>query len=899
MSPEADDMTSAFANGRLAAFGLDLADEQWLARVRRANHPPRLGRLGGYELLEEVSRGAQGVVYRAQDVERNRPVAVKRLLAGSFATEASRARFEREMEAAASLRHPNIVAVYDSELADRQPLLVMEWIDGLPVDRWADARRQAESNTDLTLATFLKICGAVHHAHQRGVIHRDLKPSNILVDAGAEPHLLDFGLAKLSSYDNLHDAPLTHTSDFIGTPAYAAPEQVRGEHRAVDVRTDVYALGVVLFRMLTGHLPFETARNLAELLNAIQHAEFIRPSRLNPALDDDLDAVIAKAMDRELEHRYPSVDALAADLRRYLADEPLEAQRGRRWYVFRKTIRRYRAAAGVVILFFVLLGGATLGLWAMYARQAELLGQVTSAWDAEARARHAAQHQQEVLERLLSAAAGIGKGTDVSIRRAWLDEATRLVEAGLLDDPHAQAAAYDAIGRTYQSLALYPEAEWHLQTALNLRRDEHPGDHPDLAASLMHLGQLLGDCNRFAEAEPLLREALAMRQRLFPGDHADVAAGLNAVGLVLQYRNEYAAAKSLHRAALEMYRRIHGDAHADVAYSLNQIGNAFANRSQYAAAEALYREALEMDRELFGEEHREVAGTEINLAKALFNRGDYSAAEPLFRQAIQTYRHLLGDGHDNVGWGLHRLGVLLHAQGRYAEAESALRESLTVYRRCFGDADPFVALVLNSLGTLLLDRGDTEAAAPLFDEALAIQRGSLPPDDPSLTWRLNRIAEWHERAGDYGTAEPLLRNALDHRDGALAVEFPYLVRTLNSLARLLLARDAADEAEALYVEALDIRRANLGDGHPDVGLSLVDLGTALRAEGRFEEADALMNQGIDIQRAKLGDDHPEVARSLEELALVAEALGDVAQAEELRGEAQRICQRCKCPNLPK
>lgn len=402
MNQEAADIPNPFAAPDLSGFGLDLADEEWLARVRRASCPRQLGRLNGYELLEEVSRGAQGMVYRAKDLEHDREVAVKRLLGGSFATDESRAQFEREMEAAASLQHPNIVAVYNTQLADCQPLLVMEWISGSPVDQWVNAHRRADSDIAAILAMFIKICGAVHHAHQRGVIHRDLKPSNILVDSVDEPHLLDFGLAKLTGYDYLHQATLTHTSDFIGTPAYAAPEQVRGDHVAIDVRTDVYALGVVMFRMLSGHLPFETARNLSDLLHAIQHAELTRPSRFNLALDDDIDAVIGKAMAKEPEHRYASVDALAADVRHYLSNEPVEAQRGRRWYVLRKTIKRYQAVAGVVAIFFVLLAGATLALSAMYARQSRLLTQVTSARDAESRARHAVQQQQDVLEKLLA-----------------------------------------------------------------------------------------------------------------------------------------------------------------------------------------------------------------------------------------------------------------------------------------------------------------------------------------------------------------------------------------------------------------------------------------------------------------------------------------------------------------
>jgi len=895
MRRESNDPCPACEPADRAALGLDVPDEEWLARVRRATSARCLGQLGGYELLEEISRGAQGVVYRAWDVREARVVAVKRLLAGTFATGPARGRFEREMETAAALQHPNIVRVLGMESAEPHPLLIMEWIDGVPIHRWADEAKARGRDLDAVLGVFLKVCDAVHHAHQRGVIHRDLKPSNVLVDANGEPHLLDFGLAKLTTPGDLRGMSLTGTSDFLGTPAYAAPEQVRGDHQAVDVRTDGYALGVILFRILTARLPFDYARNLADLLASIQQDNPARPSSLNRSLNDEIDAIIGKAMAKEADRRYASVDALAADLRRFLGREPVEAQRGRRWYEWRTTIRRHRTAAITAGVFLIVVTGAVVALTAMYARQGQLLAQVTSARDAEAAARHAAQRQQQILESLLAAAAGIGQGTDLAVRRAWLDEATRLVEAELLDDPKAQAAAYDAIGRTYQSLALYPEAEDHLRTALDLRSTAYAGDHPEVAASLAHLGELLQDRNRFADAEPFLRTALAMRQRLFTGDHPDVAESLNSVGLILQSRHEFSAAEAVHRQALEMRLRLHGEAHPEVAYCLNHIGNALLNRSQFAAAEVEYRRALDIYRGLLGDEHRDVAATKVNLGKALFHRGHYAAAEPLFREAVASSRRLLGDGHDNVAWGLHRLGLVLHAEGEYAEAEAVLSESLSIYRRCFGDRDPYVAAVLNSLGTLLLDRGDAPAAKPLFDEALAIQQGLLAPDDPELIWQLNRLAEWYERAGRFEEAEPLLRQALAQGEHAFGSDYPSLVRTLNSLARVLLARSEYEEAETLLAEALETRRAKLGEEHPDVGQSLVNLGSLYRATGRLDQAAALIEQGIDLQRSTLGGDHPELARSLTALALVRDAQYDGAGGEQARAEALAICQRRECP----
>ncbi len=731
MTPDRNEPGQGAPLADLKPLGLDDADADWLEHVRRAARAPALGRLGEYELLEEVGRGAQGVVYRAR-VADGGEVAVKRLLGGTLSATAARARFERESETAAALKHPNIVRWLADDSPDRHPLLVMEWINGIPIDRWADRVRQGTQEVRDLLQTFREVCSAVHYAHQRRVIHRDLKPSNILVDGSGHPHLLDFGLAKLIGAGSKSESTVTRTHDFLGTPAYAAPEQVRGDHETVDVRTDVYALGVILFRVLTGRLPFDSSRGLAELLADIQEAHPGRPSRWNRALDDDLDAIIAKAMAKDAERRYASVDALDADLARYLAQEPIDARHGRRWYEMRTALRRHRAAVGVLAIVLVVVSSAAVALWRMYLQQGQLLAQVIAARDAESQARRSAQRQQIVLEELLAAAAEIGKGADFAVRRAWLDQAAKLVEADLVDDPSAQAAAHDAIGRTYQSLALYAEAESHLQEALELRRAIHDGDHADLARSLQHFGALLQDRNQFAEAQPFLQDALAMRRRLFPGDHDDLAESLESVGLILQFRKDYHAAEDMHLQALVMNRRLHGDDDPRVAYDLDLLGTLRINQSRFRDAEIAFREALRLKINAFGEDHREVAASKTNLAKALFHQAAYDEAETLFRESIAASRRLLGDQHDNVAWGLHRLDVLLHAAGRYNEAETVLRESLAIYRRCFGDHDHYVALVLDSLGALLLDHGDPLAAQSCFDEALDIRRPISPVDGPSL-----------------------------------------------------------------------------------------------------------------------------------------------------------------------
>jgi serine/threonine protein kinase len=321
-------------------------------RVREAETPATLGCIGPYELIEEVSRGGQGIVYRARQPGTKREIAVKRLLAGSFATPAMLRRFEREVELAASLSHPNIVTVFGIEIIDGQPLLAMEWIDGVPIDEWATSGESGRRSPKQIASMMHDVCDAVRHAHQHGVIHRDLKPSNILVDRSGVPHVLDFGLARPIGTEADGGLTVTLTEQFVGTPAYASPEHLRSGTSAIDIRADVYSLGLVLYNALTGRLPYDVSGDLPDVFHRIEHAEPIRPSSVAPSLDREIEAIVLKALVKEKERRYQSVDLLAEDLRRYLHDEPILARPPSTFYQLGKFAKRNKTLVTAVIIAF-------------------------------------------------------------------------------------------------------------------------------------------------------------------------------------------------------------------------------------------------------------------------------------------------------------------------------------------------------------------------------------------------------------------------------------------------------------------------------------------------------------------------------------------------------------------
>ncbi len=374
MDPPNPTVPRAGADSSLDAFGFDESGDLWIDRIRQAEAPLANGRIGRYELIDEVARGGQGVIYRVREPGSDRPIALKRLLAGSFATPAMRGRFEREIEAVSVLDHPNIVTARtagwparaagstgsagETQVVDDVPILAMEWIDGISITRWAagSARPQRpRRRPDEIAGALLKVCEALAHAHQRGIIHRDLKPSNILVDADDEPHVLDFGLAKLFPPEGMDDYSATVTDHFVGTLAYASPEQVHGKSSDVDVRSDVYALGIILYEMLTGQLPYDIGDSLASVTRAIEESEPVPPRTINSDVDRDLGAITLKALAKIRASRYQSAEAFAADLRGYLSGEGVSARTPGPITRILRTVRRHKLASSLATIIILLI----------------------------------------------------------------------------------------------------------------------------------------------------------------------------------------------------------------------------------------------------------------------------------------------------------------------------------------------------------------------------------------------------------------------------------------------------------------------------------------------------------------------------------------------------------------
>ncbi len=355
-------------NALLGAVHLAVRDTPALA----AHTPAAELRIPGYEILAEVHRGGQGIVYAALQHSTRRQVALKVMKEGPFAGAADKARFDREVGILSQLRHPNIVAIHDSGVAAGHSYFVMDYIAGGPLDEYV--RTRGDATTADVLRLFATICDAVNAAHVRGIIHRDLKPSNIRVDEQGKPHVLDFGLAKLTTIDGGTDlTQMTNAGQFIGSLPWASPEQAEGEPQKIDLRTDVYALGVLLYQLLAGRFPYSVSGSAHEVLSRILHEEPPRPSAVCPPgrrLDGDLDTIILKCLAKERDRRYQSAGELGRDLQRYLAGQPIDARRDSTWYMLTKTVKRYRGAFTLIAVAACVLPGFTIALAVAYRQTA-------------------------------------------------------------------------------------------------------------------------------------------------------------------------------------------------------------------------------------------------------------------------------------------------------------------------------------------------------------------------------------------------------------------------------------------------------------------------------------------------------------------------------------------------
>lgn len=668
----------------LASYSPGDVDPGFVPQIRRDDNSSLVGKsIGVYTIVREIARGGMGVVYEGiREAEFRQRVAIK-LIRSGLGTEETVRRFRNERSALALLNHPHIARLLDGgSLEDGTPYLVMEYVEGVPIDAYCDEKKLGIRER---LQYFRAVCAAVQYAHQNLIVHRDLKPGNIFVTATGVT-LLDFGIAKLLSAD--YDIGHTQNVQRFFTPEYASPEQILG--LPITTSSDIYSLGVLLYKLLTGQRPYTfTTASARDLEQAILDTEPTTPSsvvrkadmevtanrsttatKLANALSGDLDTIVLKALQKDPRRRYASAQQFDEDVRRFLDGRPVIARKDSFGYRMSKFVRRNRAAvAAFVMVNLAIIGGIGGVIWQGIRAERE-----------RDRAQAESEKAQEVIRVLneMLSAADVTRATKKDVTVAViLDQASRRVETDFASQPELAADLLATVGSAYQSLQLFDKAEAAKRKALGLLIQRHGDEHPRVAEALHALGEFYYLRENRTVAESLFNRSLHIFRR-HNQPTRQYALMLNDYGVFVQDDEKYALADSLFQTALQMYRDTPGDNRKDIATSLHNLALSKDWQKKYEEADSLYRVSLAMQREVYGNNNVLIAYTIGNLGFIAEARTDYAEAERLFRESLEIRRSLLSDDHSDLAASKIKLGLfLIDHDTAYAEAGQLCREALT------------------------------------------------------------------------------------------------------------------------------------------------------------------------------------------------------------------------------
>ncbi|HEX6903075.1 MAG TPA: serine/threonine-protein kinase [Thermoanaerobaculia bacterium] len=770
----------------VADLELLLGEEQGVQEERYLEHDPQdllaesqlAGQVfGAYALVRPLGAGGMGSVWlaRRNDGRFEGTVAVKLLSPALLGGAAGASRFRREGTILARLKHPHIAQLLDAGVSEAgQPYLVLEYVEGEPIDQWCDERGL---DVPSRVRLFLDVLAAVAHAHANLVVHRDLKPSNVMVSKGGQVKLLDFGIAKLLEGDDGGAAALTQlTRDAarLFTPAFAAPEQVTGE--SVTTATDVYALGALLYLLLTGRHPIgRPGASPVDLLRGILETQ---PGRLSDGVEDprlrrelagDLEIIVAKALKKRPEERYASVAALAEDLRRYLAGEPILARPDSLVYRTRKFVSRHTRIVTAAALALVALAGVVAFYGARLAAERDRATQVSG-----------------FLADLLSQADPYATGQGEPTVRSLLDTGAARARKDLATQPELQREMLTLLGRIYHRRGAYAEAVPLLEQAVALGR-RTLGPSRELAQSLSDLGAARCENADLDAARAALEEALAMRRKFLGEEHPDTAVTYSELGRALFDQGLLDEAEAHTRAALEIRRKTLGAIHHETATSMSDLGLLLRYRGDRAGAEKLFRETLEVTIKSSGPQHPDVAMSLTNLARTINERGDHKTAEAMFREALAIGQASLARDHPANSRHLNGLADALRLAGKLAEAERRNREALAISRPALGLDHPVVSRHEVDLARVYLDQNRPADAEPLLRHALKVQQRSFAATDWRLGATQSLLGEACMRLSRFAEAEPHLLRAsklLQVTPGSEGLETREARANLDRLVRL-------------------------------------------------------------------------------------------------------------------
>ena len=903
---------------------------------------------GRYKLIEVIGEGGMGSVFLAEQTEPvKRQVALK-LIRSGMDTKLVLARFDAERQALALMDHPNIARVYDGGTTppthvggSPMPFFVMELVHGIPLTLYCDEHRLTVASR---LELFVSVCQAVQHAHQKGIIHRDLKPGNVLVtevDGRPTPKVIDFGVAKAIE-QKLTDQSIADLGAIVGTPAYMSPEQADPTSMDIDTRTDVYALGVMLYELLSGTPPIDakqfkrgailemlrmvreeeaprpsTKLSSSEALPNIAASRSIEPAKLAKLLRGELDWIVLKALEKDRTRRYETANGFARDIQRYLADEVVEARSPTAGYRLKKFARRNRgqvmAASLVVLVLLAGIAGTTFGLIRAEHRRQDADNARAAEADrangerlAKIDAQNSAAAEKAANERAQKRLREVAKSNEIlgsifdsldpkeiaknerplqAILVEKLDKAVAQLEGEAIGDPLVVATMQTRFGRSLLALNEPKKAIILLEKARKTLQSRLGADDPETLAAMLNLAVGYLKAGKLKLSLDLYKETYDRAMGLLGPDHPITSSSMNDLAYCYEANGKLDQALPLFKKALELRKKELGPNNPTTLATMNNLAGAYQADGKLEMAVALFKETLEVARSKFGPKHPDTLLTANNLALAYEETGKWDLAIPLLEETLKLQKELLGSDNTETLGSINNLALAYQRAGQPAKALPLLEDLFKRTKAKLGADHPHTLLVMGNLAEAYRDLGKLDLALPLMEETLKLTRAKLGPEHPDTLMCVNNLATAYGMAGKLKEALPLLKETLAQRKKKLGPDHPDTLMSMNNLARCYVETGQFELALPLMAETLRIAKVKLGPEHPNTVRTMINLAGLYEKTKKLDLAVPLYEDALRILKANVPPEHPIRVAVSKKLLMIYEQEGKSQLALALVQEA--------------